>query len=120
MDGTMCNLEWRYYTPLQPTPRRPDGIEYAMGKVQGSSSLTLSQSEFLQEDIPFTALLLHISSVGPGHVEKMSLECDVIGKDGLNAISRYLRGDRHLTSLSLDDVSLCAIFLGYCISGNLK
>lgn len=102
----MCNLEWRYYTP-----RQPDGIDYAMGKVQGSSSLTLSQSEFLQEDIPFTTLLLRLSSGYPRHIEEMSLECDVIGKDGLNAVSRYLRGNKYLTSLSLDDVSLCAIFL---------
>jgi hypothetical protein len=41
----------------------------------------------------------------------MTLECDAIGEEGLDAVTDFLKSYRPLFSVSLDDVSLCNSFV---------
>ena len=87
----------------------PESIQYIVSLVRGSS-LTLSHEEFRHGGIKLEDLLgfpfKYIRDV-----EVMTLNCDAIGKDGLDVVAKFLRYRDHIVSLSLNDVSLCAIIL---------
>lgn len=93
-----------------------DGIQYIVRKVQ-RASLTLSHDEIQREGIDIEDLL-YCPLRYTGAIKEMTLECDAIGEDGLDMVAKFmLKHANHLVSLSLDDVSLCAIILDCLLVG---